>query len=89
MKRTVSLNFLAIILAIGLVASLGVNVYQLYRHSALGLSYAEEAETDASQLLQQLSTCSQENTRKDSVIAVLQHRKPLTNFSTSSAQAGP
>ncbi len=89
MKRTVSLNFLAIILAIGLVASLGVNIYQLYRHSALGLSYAEEPETDANQLLQQLSTCSLENTRKDSVIAVLQHRTTVNKFSTSSAQAGP
>ena len=87
MKRTTSFNFLAVILGIGLLASLAINVYQLYRPNVHWLPDSEADET--AHLLLQLSSCSQENTRKDSVIAVLKNRVALPGFPTFSAQAGP
>ncbi|MFD2933832.1 hypothetical protein [Spirosoma flavum] len=91
MKRTASINFLAIILTIGLLASLGVNIYQLYSHGVRGSSDSEAVDqaTEAAQLLKQLSTCDQENTRKDSVIAVLRNSSASPAYSTLSTRQGP
>ncbi|MBR8837119.1 MAG: hypothetical protein DSM106950_24725 [Stigonema ocellatum SAG 48.90 = DSM 106950] len=91
MKQRVSINFLAIILGIGLLASLGVNVYQLYHQSVHWPPDSEtiEAPNEAAQLQQQLSRCSWENTRKDSVIACLKHQPSAHTFSTFSTQPGP
>ncbi|SFF02619.1 hypothetical protein [Spirosoma endophyticum] len=91
MKRTASTNFFVLILGIALLASLGVNIYQLYSRSAFWPPDGEvvDREAESTQLLQQLSSCSQENTRKDSLIAVLKQRSAITTYSTLSSQQGP
>ncbi|MVM41146.1 hypothetical protein GO730_31370 [Spirosoma sp. HMF3257] len=89
MKRTTTFNFLAVILGIGLLVSLAINVYQLYRPNAHWLLDSEASETETNQLLQQLSSCSRENTQKDSVITVLKNRVTPTDLHTLSARTGP
>lgn len=85
MKRKTSFNFLAVILGLGLLASLAINVYQLYRPNAHWFADSEPIETETAQLLQQLSSCSRENIRKDSVITVLKNQVAPAGFPSLSA----